>query len=245
MTIKELIKQNAVALVFAIALAIVSAFFYWGWKGFVEDHILPHVTKSLEKEGYLRPQIKDGYFVVSDVPEFAKSTVLPQSALLSLKRGDYVQDEQLESLNSLYKNALDKQQQQIQVLKQENKDLQSELASMVQKYNELRELTDVLSTKRLSVSLFVSTKPRDKGKIVLNIHNLAISQALENGTSYKIYAKDGKGGRHEKLIVRIETNVHDKNFPKNAAIGRVHQDDYHDLFDGSRSGLRVAEIELK
>ncbi len=51
-------------------------------------------------------------------------------------------------------------------------------------------------------------------------------------------------GHYERLTTRIEVLTHSER-SKNAFIGRVHQDDYHDLFKGSTSGARHAYIALK
>ncbi|MBF4359691.1 hypothetical protein, partial [Vibrio anguillarum] len=123
----------------------------------------------------------------------------------------------------------------------ENEKLQARLGELEKENNELRNYLDVIASKKLKVELFVSERDADKGKIVLNLYNPIISTALENNSTYKVY---GSSGDYERLTTRIEVSTHSER-SKNAAIGRVHQDDYHDLFDGATSGARFAYIALK
>ena len=200
----------------------------------IDNHIAPRIKTKLASEGYLDENIKKGRFIVVNSESFSKNNKIDPKEVTSLKNGEFSKNKDLkevrlriENFEKEFRKELIKSQEYIQVVK-------SELA-------EQNKIIEALTSKKLKVTLFVSNQEIDKGYIVLNLKNSAISHLIENGTKYYIY---GDLDSKERLRARVEIAT-DENFPKNSAIGRVHEDIYHELFAGSSSGARKATIVLE
>jgi len=241
MTIQEKIKDHVIGASVAATFTILAATLVWQWEGFIENYIQPQIQKSLARDGYLQEEVKSGRFVVTNDNEFAKNQVIPSSKLVELKEGGFALKKSLAISNEDTKSIERELSSRIDDLVKENTALKSHLVRLESANSELQAYFNVIASKKLKVELFVSERDADKGKIILNINNVVIANALENNSSYKVF---GSNGDYERLITRIEVSTDSKR-PQNAASGRVHEDDYHDLFDGATSGARIATIELK
>lgn len=208
--------------------------FIWIWKSTVKEHVYPYVVEQLLSDGYLLLKLKDNDLVSTDSTGSTKQVIVSKGTIDKLMRGEFVLTKQLSTVAQTNANTVQEINEQVDNLKSRNSELQIEI-------KRLSKFVQVLATRRLKVELFVSTQKADKGKIVLNIKNPVVANVLENNTTYKVYASNGD---YEKLTTRIERISHPER-SMTAAIGRVHIDDYHDLFDGARSGVRLAEISLK
>ncbi|POC59187.1 hypothetical protein CRN32_04770 [Vibrio vulnificus] len=241
MTIWNKIQEHLIGVSVTAIFTILSALLLWNWESFVEAYIQPQIQQSFERDGYFREEIKNGQFVVTDDNEFAKNEVIPSDKLESLKKDVFASKKSVKESISNAKDIENGLNKRLDGLVDENEKLQARLGELEKENKELRNYLDVIASKKLKVELFVSERDADKGKIVLNLYNPIISTALENNSSYKVY---GSNGDYERLTTRIEVSTHSER-SKDAAIGRVHQDDYHDLFDGATSGARFAYIALK
>ncbi|MEZ8792590.1 hypothetical protein AB6D86_11985 [Vibrio splendidus] len=235
------IQEHVIGVFITVFLAILSVVLAWNWESFVDAYIQPQIQQSFERDGYFREEIKNGQFVVTDDNEFAKNEIIPSDKLENLKNDAFASKksvldsrDNISDIESVINKRLDS-------LFNENSKLIQRLSELEKENNDLRSYLNVIASKKLKVELFVSERDADKGKIVLNLRNSIISTALENNSNYKVY---GANGDYERLTTRIEVLTHSER-SKNAVIGRVHQDDYHDLFDGATSGARYAYIALK
>ncbi|MFW1586379.1 hypothetical protein ACEWBR_21980 [Vibrio parahaemolyticus] len=241
MAIWDKVQEHLIGVSVATIFTVLGVLIAWNWESFVEAYIQPQIQQSFERDGYFREEIKNGQFVVTDDNEFAKNEVIPSDKLESLKKDVFASKKSvIDSINN-NKDFESRLNKRLDDLVDENEKLQARLGELEKENNELRNYLDVIASKKLKVELFVSERDADKGKIVLNLYNPIISTALENNSTYKVY---GSSGDYERLTTRIEVSTHSER-SQNAAIGRVHQDDYHDLFDGATSGARFAYIALK
>jgi len=241
MAIWDKVQENLIGVSVTALFTTLGVVFAWNWESFVEAYVQPQIQQSFERDGYFREEIKNGQFVVTDDNEFAKNEVIPSDKLESLKKDVFASKKSvLDSIDDA-KDIENRLSTRLDDLVNENSRLQERLGELEKENSKLRNYLDVIASKKLKVELFVSERDADKGKIVLNLYNPIISKALENNSTYKVY---GSNGDYERLTTRIEISTHSER-SKNAAIGRVHQDDYHDLFDGATSGARFAYIALK
>ncbi|ELB2184805.1 TPA: hypothetical protein JG821_004641 [Vibrio parahaemolyticus] len=241
MAIWDKIQEHVIGVFVTAVFAILSVVLAWNWESFVGVYIQPQIQQSFERDGYFREEIKNGQFVVTDDNEFAKNEIIPSDKLENLKNDVFASKKSvLDSRDNItdIESTINKR---LDSLFNENSKLQQRLDELEKENHDLRSYLNVIASKKLKVELFVSERDADKGKIVLNLRNPIISTALENNSTYKVY---GANGDYERLTTRIEVLTHNER-SKNAVIGRVHQDDYHDLFDGATSGARYAYIALK
>ncbi|PWF67180.1 hypothetical protein CBX98_24775 [Vibrio sp. T9] len=241
MAIWDKIQEHVLGVFVTAVFAILSVVLAWNWESFVDAYIQPQIQQSFERDGYFREEIKNGQFVVTDENEFAKNEIIPSDKLDNLKNDAFASKKSvLDSRDNItsIENTINKR---LDSLSDENSKLKQRLGELEKENSDLRGYLNVLASKKLKVELFISERDADKGRIVLNLRNPIISTALENNTTYKVY---GANGHYERLTTRIEVLTHSER-SKNAFIGRVHQDDYHDLFKGSTSGARHAYIALK
>ena len=199
----------------------------------IDQFITPRVVENLKKEQYLREDIKEGRYVVTDKVSFAENNVVKGNTIQALNSELLASTADLEAisnkvitLEASIKNELEKSTQN---LAEANKEI-----------GELNQVIQALASKELKVTLFISDLASDKGYVVLNLHNKAIAQIIENGRKYYIHNSSGDS---LKLRSRVEP-APAENYDKNATIGRLHRDDYHELFSGTQSGMRVASIEI-
>lgn len=199
----------------------------------INQFITPSIVENLKKEQYLREDIKEGRYVVTDQVSFAKNNVVKGDVIQGLNSGTFATRSDLEAIADKVM-ALD-----ISIKGKLEKSSRS-LADANKEISELNQVIQALASKELKVTLFISDIASDKGYVVLNIHNKAISQIIENDKKYSLH--NGSGGSL-KLRSRVEPTPAD-NYDKNASIGRLHRDDYHELFSGTKSGARIARIKI-
>lgn len=224
------LKEKSFQILFGMFVVSLPLFFS---NSIVDQFITPRIIESLKKEKYLREDIKEGRYVVTDQVSFSENNIIRADRLQKLDQNllaasadlDSVSD-QVVALDISNKNTVEKSRKN---LAEANKEIK-----------ELNQVIQALASKQLNVTLFISDMEGDKGYVVLNLHNKAIAQIIENNKSYYLY---NTSGDRLKLKSRVEPAPAD-NYDKNAAIGRVHREDYHELFSGTQSGARVARIEI-
>ncbi len=241
MSIIDKIKDNLAISLVAVVFSIITFLLFFSWKSIVKEHIQPYVVEQLLGDGYLLLKLKDNDLVSTDSTGLTRQVIVSKNIIDKLMQGEFVRSEQLSTVAQNNTKAVQEIHKQVDGLKSMNVKLQLEIERLSKNNEQLDEFIQVLATRRLKVELFVSNQKADKGKIVLNINNPVVANALENNTTYKVYASNGE---YEKLTTRIERTSHPER-SLTAAIGRVYIDDYHDLFDGARNGVRFAEVALK
>lgn len=234
--IKEIFKEYWKGLLLGLIAIIASLF----WKGIVDEFIYPQIKKELITENYLREEIKQGKFVSTTKDEFVKNHPIPSQRLVELKNQLYVKNTEIEELKTymekqqkIYQDQISQQQKAIAALISHQEELKKQLADFCQ-------IVDILSTKRLEVRLFISTRNADRGKIILNGQNQAIFKTIKHGEDYVVSSPNGKT---RKLEARIET-IHAPGLSDDFSMGRIHSDDYDRLFNGS-SGTGTAQVLLE
>ena len=228
--IKEECKKRLAIIIVYGALLLLLIFSNY----IIDDHIIPRVQKQLMEDEFLQKSIKDGKYITVDKESFAKNYPVDAKKILLLQNDKLAEKEALNQLSS----QIDKIRRDFQ---KKFSASQERLNATNTKIVELKKIIEDLTSKKLKVTLFISSQEIDKGYIVLNIKNRSISHLIENGKKYYIY---GDLDSKEKLKARVEIAT-DDNFPENAAIGRVHKKVYHDLFEGSSSGARKATVILE
>ena len=224
------LKEKSFQILFGMFVVSLPLFFS---TSIINQYITPSIVESLKKEQYLREDIKEGRYVVTDQVSFAKNNVVKGDVMQGLNSGAFATRSDLEAIADKVM-ALD-----ISIKGKLEKSSRS-LADANKEISELNQVIQALASKELKVTLFISDIASDKGYVVLNIHNKAISQIIENDKKYLLY---NGAGASLKLRSRVEPTPAD-NYDKNASIGRLHRDDYHELFSGTKSGARVARIEI-
>ena len=225
------LKEKSFQILFGMFVVSLPLFFS---NSIIDQLITPRVVDNLKKEQYLREDIKEGRYVVTDKVSFAENNVVKGNTIQALNSELLASTADLEAisnkvitLEASIKNELEKSTQN---LAEANKEI-----------GELNQVIQALASKELKVTLFISDLASDKGYVVLNLHNKAIAQIIENGRKYYIHNSSGDS---LKLRSRVEP-APAENYDKNATIGRLHRDDYHELFSGTQSGIRVAMIEIE
>jgi hypothetical protein len=225
------LKEKSFQILFGMFVVSLPLFFS---NSIIDQFITPRVVENLKKEQYLREDIKEGRYVVTDKVSFAENNVVKGNTIQALNSELLASTADLEAisnkvitLEASIKNELEKSTQN---LAEANKEI-----------GELNQVIQALASKELKVTLFISDLASDKGYVVLNLHNKAIAQIIENGRKYYIHNSSGDS---LKLRSRVEP-APAENYDKNATIGRLHRDDYHELFSGTQSGMRVAMIEIE
>jgi len=224
------LKEKSFQILFGMFIVSLPLFFS---TSIINQFITPSIVESLKKEQYLREDIKEGRYVVTDQVSFANNNVLKGDVIKDLNRGAFARAADLADIADKVL-ALD-----ISIKGKLEKSTRS-LADANKEISELNQVIQALASKELKVTLFISDIASDKGYVVLNIHNKAISQIIENDKKYSLYNGSGVS---LKLRSRVEPTPAD-NYDKNASIGRLHRDDYHELFSGTKSGARVAKIAI-
>ncbi len=204
----------------------------------IDTSITPRIIDNLKNVGYLREEIKEGKHVVTDTKAFSDNNTIQSQVMKDLDRGLFTQSEQTDDLLKKV-NTLDVS------LKTNMENSTESLMEANNTIEELRQIITALTSRELEVTLFVSDLEHEKGFIVLNLHNRAISEMIDNDTKYYIYNRfSNRFSDGLTLTARVESMSAD-NYDKHSSIGRMHRDDYHDLFAGSRSGKREATIKLR
>lgn len=224
------LKEKSFQILFGMFVVSLPLFFS---TSIINQFITPSIVENLKKEQYLREDIKEGRYVVTDQVSFAKNNVVKGDVIQGLNSGTFATRSDLEAIADKVM-ALD-----ISIKGKLEKSSRS-LADANKEISELNQVIQALASKELKVTLFISDIASDKGYVVLNIHNKAISQIIENDKKYSLH--NGSGGSL-KLRSRVEPTPAD-NYDKNASIGRLHRDDYHELFSGTKSGARIARIKI-
>lgn len=227
---KDKLKEKSVEIVLGLLVISLPILFA---NSIVDQYITPKVTATLEQSGYLRQDIKAGQYVTTDEMAFADNQRLSAAVLKQLNNQGYARSSELTAVS-----------QQLGQLQQQLAQQASSAARVQQQaQQEIRQLNEViqaLTSGKIDVTLFVSNLESDRGYVVLNINNRAISDLLENNERYTLEHGDGERLR---LKARIEPTPA-SNYTTDAAIGRLHREDYHELFSGTRSGARVARIVI-
>ncbi|PMN12383.1 hypothetical protein BCT41_25090 [Vibrio splendidus] len=234
--IKEIFKEYWKGLLLGLIALIASLF----WKGIVGELIYPQIKEELTNENYLREEIKQGKFVSTTEDEFVKNHPISSQRLTELKNQLYVRNTEIEQLKTylekqhkIYQEQLSQQQKVIVKLTARQKELNNHLAGV-------DKIVDVLSTKRLEVLLFISTRDADRGMIILNGQNQAIFKTIKHGEDYVVSSPNGKT---RELEARVET-IHAPGLSDDFSMGRIHSNDYDKLFNGS-SGIAKAQVLLE
>lgn len=224
------IKEKSFQILFGMFIVSLPLFFS---HSIIDQLIKPRIIESLKKEQYLRDDIKEGRFVVTDRVSFAKNHVIQGELIQGLNRGEFTTSHEVDAIN-------DKIAKLEMTIQRELDSSKNNLFQANKEIDELNQVIQVLASKELKVTLFISDIDSDKGYVVLNLHNRSISQTIENDKKYYIYNSSGDSLR---LKSRVEP-APAKHYNKNAAVGRLHRDDYHELFSGTQSGSRVARIKI-
>jgi hypothetical protein len=224
------LKDKSFQILFGMFIISLPMFFS---TSIVDQLITPRIIENLRKEQYLRDNIKEGRHVVTDEISFSDNNIIKGDTIKNLNDGAFARSSDLDVISR-------------EVVELENfiqDELDKSMSSLVIANQEIKELNQVikaLASKEVEVTLFVSDLESDKGFVVLNLHNKAISQIIENDKKYYIYNDSG-----DRLALRSRVEpTPANNYHKNAAIGRLHRDDYHELFSGTRSGTRQAKIKI-
>ena len=221
------LKEKSVEIVFALIVFLILLFA----DNIVDQYITPRMVNNLQQDGYLKQDIKEGKYVVSDEIAFADNHTIRATVLNNLNNNAYMTVTDAQALSDRVTGLEAAMQAELKTSAQALETAQQEI-------QELNELIKALTSKEIDVTLFVSDLESDRGYAILNINNRAISEILKNNQRYYIKSNDGE---RLKLKARIEPTPAD-NYDANAAIGRLHRDDYHELFSGTQSGTRVASI---
>lgn len=224
------LKEKSFQILFGMFVVSLPLFFS---TSIINQFITPSIVESLKKEQYIREDIKEGRYVVTDQVSFAKNNVVKGDMIQGLNSGEFAKASDLSAIADKVM-ALD-----ISMKGKLEKSNRS-LADANKEISELNQVIQALASKEIKVTLFISDIAGDKGYVVLNIQNKAISQIIENDKKYALY---NSSGGSLKLRSRVEPTPAD-NYDKNASIGRLHRDDYHELFSGTKSGARLARIEI-
>ena len=233
------LKEKWFESIFCVLIASLILF-----KDYVIDRIIvPEIIEQLLSEKYLRNEFKLGNFVVTDKQSFVENHPINSEVLLKLNNGMYLEHDELlkyeiksnkylDGLETNINNQKNYYDNHIKTLIQENLELKI-------KVDNLEELTDVLSSHKMRVSLFISDIEEDKGHIILNVNNSAIAKTIIDGEDYKIQGSDG----NRVLEVRLD-KVTAPEFSKNSAIGRIYREDFHKIFRGQSGGLGKAVVVI-
>ena len=224
------LKEKSFQILFGMFIVSLPLFFS---TSIIDQFITPRIVENLKKEQYLRDDIKEGRYVVTDEVSFADNNVVKGNTIQALNSELLASTADLEAIS----NKVITLEASI---KNESEKLTRNLADANKEISELNQVIKALASKELKVTLFISDLASDKGYVVLNLHNKAIAQIIENGRKYYIHNNSGDS---LKLRSRVEP-APAENYDKNATIGRLHRDDYHELFSGTKSGVRVAMIEI-
>lgn len=229
-TFKEKVSEKIAEIVIGLCLLLLLVFSYY----IIDNYITPRVKTQLLSEGYLSEQIKAGKYITLDQESFSKNYEINAEKIVALQSEAYAEADSIKAIQSSLGELENKIQQALSASQKEVEEANQEIA-------ELRGIIEALTSEKLNVTLFISSKEIDKGYIILNLHNPTIAHLVKNGEEYTVF---GDLDEKETLKARVEIAT-DTNFPENAAIGRVHEDIYHKLFAGSSSGARRATIVLK
>jgi len=224
------LKEKSFQILFGMFIVSLPLFFS---TSIIDQFITPRIVENLRKEQYLREDIKEGRYVVTDEVSFAENNVVKSNTIQALNSELLASTADLEAIS----NKVITLEASI---KNESEKLTKNLAEANKEIGELNQVIKALASKELKVTLFISDLASDKGYVVLNLYNKAIAQIIENGRKYYIHNSSGDS---LKLRSRVEP-APAENYDKNATIGRLHRDDYHELFSGTKSGVRVAMIEI-
>jgi hypothetical protein len=230
MTWIDKLKDKSFQILFGMFIVGLPVFFS---TSIVDQFITPRIVENLKKEQYLREDIKEGRYVVTDKVSFAKNNAIKGHVIQDLNSDMFARSADLKAIS-------DKVVQLEASITNELEKSTKSLSEANQEIDELNQVIQALASKELKVTLFISDIDSDKGFVVLNIHNKAISQIIENDKNYYIYNDSGDS---IKLRSRVEP-APAEHYDKHASIGRVHRDDYHELFSGTKSGVRVARIKI-
>jgi len=202
----------------------------------IDTSITPRIIDNLKNVGYLREEIKEGKHVVTDKKAFSDNNTIQSRVMQDLDSGLFTKSDQTDDL-------LEKVDTLNVSLKTNMADSAEGLTEVNNIIEELRQIITALTRNELDVTLFVSDLEHEKGFIVLNLDNRAISEMINNDTKYYIYSRfSNRFSDGLTLTARVESMSAD-NYDKHSAIGRMHRDDYHNLFAGSRSGKREAQSD--
>lgn len=225
------LKEKSFQILFGMFIVSLPLFFS---TSIIDQFITPRIVENLKKEQYLREDIKEGRYAVTDKISFAENNVIKGHAIQDLNNGVFATSGDINSISMKVDELEISMQSELDKTKQN-------LSAANKEIKELKQVIQALASKEVEVTLFVSDLESDKGYVVLNLHNKAIAQIIENDKNYYVY---NTSGDRLKLRSRVEPTPA-VNYDKQAAIGRLHRDDYHELFSGTRSGTRIAKIKIE
>lgn len=181
----------------------------------VREFVVPTVIAELKRDGVVRDQITEGRFVSTDRMEFAENFPISAELLEELSRSDLSQI-------AAVKRGL------------------SQIETLERMVSDLSGLAEARKQGFFEVRLYVSEQELDRGFLVLNSENVLVGHLIRDDLLYTVVT--GAGFREKRFRTRLEplTEQEEHTF---RAVGRVHRDDFHDLFGGiSRVG--VARLRL-
>lgn len=225
------LKEKSFQILFGMFIVSLPLFFS---TSIIDQFITPRIVENLKKEQYLREDIKEGRYAVTDKISFAENNVIKGHAIQDLNNGVFATSGDINSISMKVDELEISMQSELDKTKQN-------LSAANKEIKELKQVIQALASKEVEVTLFVSDLESDKGYVVLNLHNKAVAQIIENDKNYYVY---NTSGDRLKLRSRVEPTPA-ANYDKQAAIGRLHRDDYHELFSGTRSGTRIAKIKIE
>ena len=200
----------------------------------VAQFIAPRVVHELRQQGHLREGIGEGRFVATDLKEFSENHVIPNAALLDLKAGRYATEEGIEAQLAPLEAAGEGRGREVSVLRQQVAELRATV-------DRLESLAETEQKGSFEVGLYISDLEADRNHLVLNRGNPLVAHFLKNGERYPVSV--GAGSRR-KFPVRLELTAA-PGLPAEAAIGRLHREDYHELFDGVGGGIGRATVHFR
>jgi hypothetical protein len=200
----------------------------------VAQFITPQVIQDLRRQGQVREGIGEGRFVATDLQEFSENHVIPNAALLDLKAGRYATQAGVKSQLAPLEAAGEERGREVSALREQV----AELRGTVRR---LEALAETEQEGSIEVRLYISDLEADRNHLVLNRENPMVAHFLKNGERYPVSV--GAGSRR-KFAVRLEPTAA-PGLSAEAAIGRLHREDYHELFDGVGGGIGRATVHFR
>lgn len=217
-----------------LAAALVAAAVFLLRDVIVARFITPQVLAGLRQQGHVREEIDTGRFVVTDLKEFGENHVIPSAALLALKAGRYATREGVEARLASQEADGERRGQEIAALGREVDALGAAVAR-------LEAFAETAERGAFEVGLYISDQEADRDHLVLNRDNPLVAHFLRNGERYAVSVD---GGSRWKFPVRLESTAA-PGLPPGAAIGRLHREDYHELFEGVGGGIGRATVHIR
>lgn len=218
------LKENIIGVILATTITIMIILLGFTKDNIIEAYIVPIAIDKLKEKDYIHDK--------KYKPELIKNKIDNISEKIS----------EISKAQQQTKEKITPYEIRILNLEKGYKVLQEERALDKVKINELIQIIDAKSQNQLEVKLFMSEKSIDSGFLILNLNNNAIKHLIKNGQDYEVCSLNGEC---IELESRVEPAVDLKSDSHSEAIGRVYFNEYHKIFNGSRSGSRKAIVKLK